>query len=261
MKQFILPALLLLTTSAYSQILNVEKFRLDKDTAKVWLGNAGLGLSLKKQQNSVYSLNSSLNAVYLSEKHSYMSLNYIKFVRVESTNVLSEGYAHGRINLFRRKSLSYEPFIQYQYDAGRGLLWRELYGFTFRYRVVAKEKFRMAVNTGAMYEHELWEGEVIRFRDNGAENRAETNFIKSTSNLTLRGDLAKNVTVFFVTYYQARFERFFAPRIISDVQLQFKVNQYIGFNLQFVSTYDALPPIVGNDFVYTLSNNLVITFQ
>lgn len=119
----------------------------------------------------------------------------------------------------------------------------------------------MAVNTGAMYEHEIWEGEVLRFHDNNSENRAETQFIKSTSNVTIRGDLAKNITLFVVTYYQARFERFFAPRVITDIQLQFKVNKYIGFNIQFASTFDALPPIDENGFVYTLNNNLVINFQ
>ena len=244
-----------------AQILNIERFRLDKDTSNLWLGNAGLGFSLKKQLNNVYTFNGNVNAVYLSEKHSYMTINFIKFIRQEATNLLSEGYAHGRISFFRRQRLSYEPFVQIQYDRGRGLIWRELYGYTFRLAIATKQNTTFAGNTGAMYEHEIWQGKVIRYPLDGTTNRAEAFFIKSTSNLSFRTNLTKSISLFLVGYYQARFERFFEPRIIADIQLQLKVSRLVALNTQFTSTYDALPLIEGNNFVYSLNNSLVINFN
>jgi hypothetical protein len=249
------------TTLGFSQILNVEKFRLDADTSKVWLGNIGAGVAIKKQQNTVYTFNGNINAVYLSDKHSYMSLNYIKLLRQESSNLVSEGYLHGRITFYRKQKLSYEPFLQYQYDVGRGLLSRKLAGYSFRYNFHSGEKFILAFNTGAMYEHEIWQGEVIRFRMDGKENMAETNFVKSTSNLTIRATLMENVSFFFVGYYQARYERFFKPRVITDIQLQFKVNKYLSFNTSFQSTLDALPAITNNNFVYTMNTTLLFNLN
>lgn len=250
-----------LSSSTQAQILNIEKFRLDEDTSNLWLGNAGLGFSLKKQLNNVYTFNGNVNAVYLSEKHSYMTINFIKFIRQDASNILSEGYAHGRISFLRRQKLSYEPFIQVQYDRGRGLIWRELYGFTFRLAIASKENTTFAANTGAMYEHEIWEGEVLRYPIDGSANRAEGKLVKSTSNLSFRTNLTKDITLFLVGYYQARFERFFQPRVISDIQLQLQVSRYISFNTQFTSTFDALPLIEGNNFVYSFNNSLVINFN
>jgi hypothetical protein len=250
---------LLTCFSAFSQIINVERFRTDLDTSKLWLGNAGLGLAIKKQQNSIYTFNSNLNLVYMSQKHAYTSINYFKLIRQENENLLSEGYAHGRINFFRRKKLSYETFVQYQYDQGRGLTFRSLYGGSLRFTLLSSQNTNLAVNSGVMYEKENWKGEVLRFQvDSGY---AESIFVKSTTNITARVNLSKTVSLFMVGYYQARPDYFLYPRLIADLQFQFKINKYLAFNTRFSSTYDALPLIEGNSFLYELNNSLLITFK
>ena len=244
--------------SAEAQILNVERFRLDKDTSNVWLGNAGLGFSLKKQKNNVYTFNGNLNLVYLSKHHSYMSLNNFKIIRQDENNLISEGYAHGRITFLRKNRISYEPFAQIQYDQGRGLSWRELYGYTFRLSLRSRHRNTLSFNTGAMYEYEKWEGTVLRYSSDSTGRLAVTKFIKSTSNLSYKTHFSDNVNFFAVVYYQARFEKFLSPRVITDLQLQLKINKHFSFNTQFVSTFDDLPIIAGNEFVYSLNNTLVI---
>ncbi|MBX9852570.1 MAG: hypothetical protein K2X86_12555 [Cytophagaceae bacterium] len=56
-----------------------------------------------------------------------------------------------------------------------------------------------------------------------------------------------------VTYYQARFEKIFKPRIITDVQLNFNINKYFSLSNPLVSTYDALPILDENEFIYSFN--------
>lgn len=242
-----------------AQIVNVERFRLDLDTANLWLGNAGLGLNIKKQQNNIYTYNGSLNAVFLTDRHAFISLNYFKLLRQDKTNLLKDGYVHLRANLMRRQRFSYEPFMQYQMDQGRGLYFREIYGAAVRLRLWAGKQGYMSVNTGLMYEKESWRGAILRFEaDSGM---AEIVFIRSTSNLTARINLAEGISLFLVAYYQARPDYFLRPRLISDIQVQLRINRYLAFNSQFVATLDAIPVVSGNNFVYTLNNSLLISFN
>jgi hypothetical protein len=242
------------------QILNIERFRIEKDTSNYWTGNVGLGFSTKKQQNQVTTLNFNSNVVYLSHKHGYLNINYGKLIKTTQEQVISEGYTHWRVNLFRTHRLSYEPFLQLQYDIGRGLEIRELYGASLRFRLISTPKFAFSINSGGMYEHERWKGDVLRFESASDSTEAETRFIKNTTNVSFRGEIAKNVHAFMVTYYQARFTRFFKPRIISDFNLMITLNKYFSLNNQFIATYDALPLITGNQFVYTYNMTVVLKF-
>ena len=206
------------------------------------------------------SLNTNCNLAYFSQHHNYMNISYFKFIAVEESELISEGYTHFRAILDRKRFISYEPFLQFQYDLGRGLLKRELAGFTLRATLFKTKKIHIAVNTGGMYEHELWEGEVLRYPIRERPDRAETYFIKSTSNFSIRGDIANNVYLLFVTYYQARFEKFLSPRIITDVQLNVKISRFFSISNQFTSTYDALPILRNNKFIFSFDTNLVLTF-
>lgn len=244
-----------------AQILNIEQFRPDKDTANLWLGNIAFGFSSKKQLNTVVTLSSDANVVYLSEDNSYMCINHINLVTASGSKLVSEGYSHLRFNFNRKHFISYEPFLQLQYDLGRGLDVRKLGGFTFRSDLRSVEKFVLAFNTGIMYENEIWRGEVLRFETDTSKTRAQTKFLKSTSNMSVKIGIGKNITLFSIAYYQARFNKFFQPRLITDVQLKFSFNRFIAFAIGFSSTFDALPIVDKNNFVFTFSNSLVIKIQ
>ena len=261
LKHLIIFILALFPFIASSQIANIEKFRLNKDTSKLWLGNAGLGFSSKKQKNIVNEYTIYLNLVYLSKNHSYMTLNYSDLQQVDKFRYISEGYTHWRINFLRKNKISYEPFVQFQYDKGRGLLKRNLYGFSFRLRLLnvknEKDKLDIGISTGAMYEDEEWTGNVLRFGLGNDSSRAATQFVKSTSNLFVRASLHEKITLFTSVYYQARYEKFNKPRIVSDIQLIFKITKLLSISTGFVSTYDSYPIVDGNIFTYKLNGSFL----
>lgn len=244
-----------------AQIANIEKFRLDKDTSRLWMGNAGLGYSSKKQQNIVNDFSAYLNMVYLSKKHSYMTINYMDLQQVDKFTFISEGYTHWRLNFYRKHFVSYEPFVQFQYDKGRGLTGRNLYGLSFRFNLLHRnkeqQKLDFTVSTGVMYEEEFWQGTVLRYAEEGDTTRAHTQFVKSTSNFFMKAMLHEKITLFSSIYYQARFEKFNYPRIVSDIQFVFKVTKKFSLSTGFVSTYDSLPIVDRNVFTYKLSGNFL----
>jgi len=258
-KYLTLLLLFLVPSFTPAQIANIEKFRLDKDTVNLWLGNAGFGFSSKKQKNVVNEYNAYLNLVYLSKRHSYMTLNYTDLQQIDKYKFISEGYTHWRVNFFRRNRISYEPFIQFQYDKGRGLSKRNLYGYCFRLNLLKykkdRDRFDLGISTGAMYEEEEWNGKVVHYKTNNDSTHTQTHFIKSTSNLFAKAGLHEKITLFASVYYQARFDKFNYPRVVSDIQLTFKVTKLLSLNTGFVATYDSYPVVNGNIFTYKLNGS------
>lgn len=254
MRRLFLLALLslLFIPNAKAQILNVEKFRLDADTSKVWLGSIGMWASGKRQQTNVFTFLNKTNIAYLSEKHSYMFLGYLKLIKVAGSDVISEGYGHMRFNFFRKNKFSLEQFNQLQYDMGRGMTRRGLIGLSGRYEIASNEKIEFAAASGLMFEDEVWE-------ESDSTNIANVN-LKSSSNLILTWKIKKWLTFLGITYYQARFDRYFKPRLITDASLQFAFTDKFGLRLQYVATYDSEPIIPIDKLIYAVNSTLVFKF-
>ena len=236
----------------FAQILNAEKYRLDKDTANVLIGNISFGLNHKSQRTNVFTLYTKANAAYLSKKHSYMLLNNLSIIKVQNADPNNNGYAHLRFNFFRKNSISLEQFNQIQFDAGRGMELRRLTGASVRIRVLSKPKSTLAFNQGLMYENESWmdsSNEIVR-----------KNYVKSTSHISYRQKVANRINLFLISYYQARPALFFKPRLISDFQVQYSFTKRLAFSLQFESTYDAKPVIDIQNHIYAIKNKVNIIF-
>ncbi len=247
---FLFLSLSLFVSYSYGQILNIEKFRLDLDTSNALLGTINLSYSTKKQKTSVSEFGGGVNLIYLSKQHSYMLLSKSALVRVANERVVSEGFAHLRNNFFRKKKVSLEQFNQIQYDVGRGLELRLLSGIGGRMRLINGKKGAISLSTGAMFEHEEWLDERILIND----------YVKSSSSLSVRYELLKNVNLITISYYQARFETFFKPRITVDASLLVKINKKLSLRNQFVLTYDAAPVIDIAELIYSFKSGLTYKF-
>ena len=57
------------------------------------------------------------------------------------------------------------------------------------------------------------------------------------------------------------FEKFTHPRIVSDIQLVFKITKSLSFTTQFASTLDYLPIVTGNVFTYNLSGSFFLKLK
>ncbi len=250
---FTISFFILIQTNLVAQILNIEKERQEIKTtdSTVWRGNFVFGFDLTKQQNTVLQFDNDDYLLFMTPKHSYIWIGHINLIKSEGKNVISEGYFHHRINFWRKKILSAEIFTQYQYNETRGLVNRGLLGITPRLALHASDKLDVAIGTGAMYEWEEWKLN---------ENYALTRLIKSTNYINFHAQLNKNTELMFITYYQARFDRFFHPRIIGDANFRAKLSKHVSFNLHFTPYYDDAPIIPIEKWSYEVTSGIGIQF-
>ncbi|MBO6585038.1 MAG: DUF481 domain-containing protein [Gracilimonas sp.] len=242
--------LIMISPSALqAQLLNVESVRSDADSAG-WYGQLNFNLSLSQYNDRVLQFTNKANLSYFSDHHAYLFLNNLKLVNLDGASVISSGYSHLRSTFNRENRFSPEVFFQYQYNNNLGLQNRFLGGAGFRYTLFDGENWTGSFSTGLMAEYEQWQED----RAPAIDNR----FIKSTSNLSLRGNLNSQTTFLLIGYYQARPNQFFQARSILETQLQVKITRRISMSVQFSAAYDADPVIDIPNWTYELSNGLII---
>jgi hypothetical protein len=261
----------LITTAhiAEAQILNIERARVERDTANFLTGKAGLNFSMfnrnagRNNPNNFLQLTFTGDMAYISEKHSYLFLNYYNYLLVNydsrelRNTVASNGYSHFRVNLMRKRKLSYELFTQYQADLARGLNRRVLSGAGLRMLLLRTEKTSMFVGTGVMHEHEAWkdpetEG-VIRVSD----------LAKSTNYISLRSKLSEQVETNNIAYYQTGYDHTISRmrnRISGDLGLNVRLIGRLSMRTNFNFTYEDRPIVPVTNFIYAITNGLQVDF-
>ena len=258
----IFTSLLLLSQAAYSQILNIERTRLNRDTTRYWTGQLDLNFMAHNRSarpdNPVRFTNFSTNAdlAYTSIKHRYFLINQISYSALTGNAFLRTGYSHFRANLNWRQVLSQEFFGQAQYDIGRGLQERYLAGGGLRFKFVESNKATMALGVGLMYEQERWEYP--------AEKREVTVRMPKNSNyLSLRWQMNPMVHLNTIAYYQHGYDDQFDTwrhRFSGDFNMAATLSKRIRFTTTFNTSYDPTPVVPIMKWVYSLQNGIRFAF-
>ena len=134
--------ILVLSISSNAQILNFNKGLLQNDTVK-WIGKIEVFFNAIDQEVSIANLGYDIDMIRKFDNMSLMAISKLSFATSNGDILLSDGYAHVRGVINRRKKLNEEIFGQIQYNAIRGLEDRFLIGGGLRYLVVDKEKYGM----------------------------------------------------------------------------------------------------------------------
>lgn len=266
---FLLFGFILLPVLTNAQILNIERARMDRDTVNYLTGKAGLNFSLynrnagKNNPNNFLQLTFTGDLAYVSVHHSYLLLNYYNYLlvnydtRAQRNTVASNGYSHFRVNLMRRKKLSYELFTQYQADRARGLERRVLSGGGLRLAIYKSEKTSIFAGSGLMLEHESWKDP----EQDGVVH--VSNLPKSTNYISLKTKLAETVETNNIAYYQTGYDPAIGQlrnRISGEVSIQVKLRSNIALRTNFSCTYEDRPIVPVTRFVYSITNGIQVAF-
>ena len=217
----------------------------------------------KNNPNNFLQLTFTGDLAYISANHSYLLLNYYNYLLVNydskelRNTVASNGYSHFRVNLLRRKKLSYELFTQYQADMARGLERRVLSGGGIRVAVYKSGQTAVYAGTGLMHEHEAWknpeqEGELFR-----------SDLPKSTNYISLKAKLSEHVETNNIAYYQTGYDsgiNRFRNRISGEVGINVKLRGNVSFRTNFSCTYEDRPIVPVTRFIYSISNGFQVEF-
>ena len=255
--------------NADAQILNIERSRVAQDSADYVTGKAAFNFSMfnrnagRNNPNNFLQLTFDGSSAYVSEKHSYQllgNLNYllVNYTSRESRNtVASNWYAHFRVNLLRKRQLSYELFTQYQADLARGLEVRSLTGGGLRYALLWEDDVHVAIGSGLMYEHEEW-------KDPEQEGRLRVaDLLKSTNYASVRAKFNEQVGTNAIIYYQTGYDHTIARvrnRISGDISFDVKVLNRLSLKTSFSCTFEDKPIVPVTKFVYSITNGVQYEF-
>lgn len=255
--------IVLFSNTGYTQILNIEKARLDSlDKKKSYRINFETKLNFynrsasAEDQAKFTSLTNDLNAIFAPGKHAYIVLGKLSYTENNGVSILNNGYMHLRSNFFYRKKWNYETFGQIQYDSFRGLSDRFIVGGALRWRAYQDNKFTLNIGSGPMYEKEIWR----RPTESGYEN---VNFIKLSSYFIVRWDIAENVNFNTVFYYQVGYDNSIDAarnRLSSSSNFNFKISKFLTFTTSVEMAYEDKPIIPITKFIYGVENGLTLTF-
>ncbi|WP_181163717.1 DUF481 domain-containing protein [Pontibacter mangrovi] len=261
--------LFILPGRVQGQILNIERARVEQDSANYFTGKAGLSFSMfnrnagKDNPNNYLQLTFDGNVAYVSKLHSYLLLNYYNYLLVNydskelRNTVASTGYSHVRVNFFRARRLSYEAFSQVQADKARGLELRTLAGAGLRYRLLKREASGVYLGSGLMHEHEEWSNPE---EDN---QLIASNLVKLTNYVSGKATINENVGAEGIAYYQVGYDKridSFRNRISGDVSLQVKIYKWFSIRTGFSCTFEDKPIVPVTRFVYAISNGVQVQF-
>jgi hypothetical protein len=243
--------------TSFAQILNVEKSRTTQDSLSHFETNISLSTTLYNRSTDAdqpakfLSVGGNANFAYYSQKHSYIALNHLSYMELNDHTFINTIYSHFRVNLMRRKKISYEVFAQYQNDLRRGLDKRILGGAGLRFVLVHTEKTSLALGLGAMYEEENWQ------HPKSDMPNESTQILKSTNYMAFHTDLSETAKFGLISYFQAGSGR---NRLNVDSNLSFKITKNISFRTTFSAAYDAKPVVPVTKFIYKLTNGISLTF-
>lgn len=250
MRKQVLITLLFFPILTFSQIINVESLRKVTDTSG-WTGNTSLSFSLTKNTNTIVSLKNNIHVQYKMNKHLALFVNNLGFERSGEQSFVNNGSQHLRYNYKLVDKITWEAFIQSQYNSISKIKFRGLAGTGPRFKLLGLDKYRLYLGTLVMYEHEeLNEESLIINRDWRASTYLSLSFFPTD-------------TISFVstTYYQPVLNNFQDYRIASENSFVLGIFEKLSLKVSYTLTFDATPATEVPDTFYNLSTGLMYAFD
>jgi hypothetical protein len=262
MIRFLLFFILMIPFFASAQILNIERNRLEKDTAKVFMVKTNAGLSVYNRsaaENAPVNLlgyNFDVNAIYHPNKHAYLFLSKFDYLKINDNDFLNFGFLHGRVNFLRDNRLNYETFLQYSYDNFRGLDPRWILGGAIRHTLIKSNKITLLYGIGGFYEKEKWIHPYTR-------ELVEVDFLKSSNYFNFRATVNAFVDVNVVTYYQVGYDsniRRARNRWSNSTVLNSKLTDRLSITNTFELAYEDRPIVPITRLIYSFRTGIALNF-
>ncbi len=240
----------LICTTVSAQIVNVESLRKVTDTVK-WSGFVSLDVSLIKNKNDIFKIVNRTHVQYSTERHLVLLINDLNLQQLASQKFVNRGIQHLRYNYKFHPRITWEAFVQTQYDPVSNISFRGLAGTGPRFKILPSEKHRFYLGTLLMYEYEKTEefDERVTQSDFRGSMYASVNFYPSNQ-----------VSIISTTYYQPRIDAFNDYRISNETSLVFTIFKDLGFKSTFSLLFDSFPAAGIPETQYEWTNGLAYSF-
>ena len=230
-----------------AQVINIENKRFLNDT-NGFVGRTDLYFNITQNTQQVISLGVNVHMQYQHNKHRFLAISDLAFIKAAQTDFVNNGYQHLRYSYKAANRITWENFIQAQYNVILKLDRRYLVGTGPRFRIFKKKNFRLYAAALYMYEYQVQDNEtIIQY------NHRMSSYV--TFNIGFNKLDFSNTT-----FYQPLLNDFSNYRIASDSNLDIVLTGHFNFRVGFNLLYDTNQPPGIPALVYTLKNGLSFKF-
>jgi len=241
---------LILSSSVFGQIVNIEKKRIADDSTG-WFGSANINFSGSRSTKSYISFYAGTLLEYKSKsnKDLWLFITDLSVISAEQEKFSNSGFGHLRYNHKFGKSIRWEVFTQLQYNALTKIKKRAIVGSGPRFKLTQFEKARFYLGLAYMFEYEEDTDPKFIHRDQ-----------RISSYFTFSLFPEELVTLTSTTYGQPLLADFKDFRLTNETNLSLEVTKKLIFNSTFKYAFDSRPPVGVPRNIYSFSNGLELTF-
>lgn len=250
MKKLLLLSILLISYVGQSQILNAESLRKVTDTSG-FSGAASLDFALKRNVNDFFTLGSNIHIQYKKTNHLVLFKNDLNFQKIEGEKLENSYIAHLRYNYRFHPHISWEVFVQGQYNKVNLIDFRGLLGTGPRFKLTNSENYKFYLGAAAMYEHEKVADGVTPLQRK----------FRGSSYFSFSMYPSEHISIISTTYYQPLFSSFSDYRISSQSSLLVGLFTNFSVKLSHTFVYDAFPAIGIPNSQYEFTTGVAYTFD
>jgi hypothetical protein len=228
-----------------AQVINIEGKRFLNDT-NGFVGKTELNYNVTQNVQKFSVLGVNIHAQYKHQKHRFLAISDLAFIKSGNQDYTNSGYQHLRYNYKIAKLITVEAFIQAQYNRVLKLDRRYLAGVGPRFRLIKSPHFKLYAAGIYMYEYQSQNMDSIhQFNHRGSVY------------LSLNFDYQK---VDFVNtfFYQPNLSKFNNFRIANDASLEIELSKKFDFKTGLNLLYDTRQPFGVPALTYILKNGIII---
>jgi len=227
MRTLLIGSFLFLCSIGYSQIVNIENLRLT-DNKQGWSGRAQMNFNLIMNTRELLQIGSELRGMYLKNKHQYLLVADLSFVKSGNNDFVNRGFQHLRYTYHFTDSTRFyfEAFQQSQFNRIQKINFRHLLGSVMRFDIIDKKNYQLSFGTGAMWEYE----ELI---DVGISRD-----LLSTSYVSFDGQFTESIGMNSISYFQPKLTAPGDYRFSNETAIRLKINKNLTFRMIYSVMHD-----------------------
>ncbi len=250
MKSLFLYALIFgVALNSFAQILNVESLRKVTDTTG-WSGSITLDFTFARNQNDFFIVSNDIHVQFKTQKSLFLFKNQLNFIKIENNDFSNSGIQHLRYNYKIKPRITWEAFIQAQYNKISKIDFRGLAGTGLRFKLSKNDNYKFYLGSLIMYEHE-------ELSDGTGINRD----VRSSSYFSFSLYPNENFSIVSTTYYQPLLKQLSDFRIAMESSLVFKIHKHFAFKVTHTFAYDTDPALGIQNSHYNLNTGLAYSFD
>ena len=246
-------ALILNISYAVSQV-NTEWMR-DENVEKIFTNKLKLDFGYQTSQDEIFDLwlTGSSNFYLEDNLHAFLILNYQNgFISNNDQKeiILNRGFGHLRFTKKIIPDLDIELFFQAGFNDFILIKDRKLFGSGVRKNIIKKETIKSFLGIGFMQEREVYD----------LKQNSEENLLRQTSYSTILYQISDDIYINNILYFQPSIRSMNDFRLLSENELQFKINNVFRVNININYRFDNEPHGDSKKSYFQINNGFEFDF-